>query len=584
MRSIPPARFGVAPEEHPLAVHAAAVPQAGVLVRAADIDRDLDLGEPRHDPLGPRKHPLLELEPRARVGVRGRPLGEVGVEVGRREAKRVGFRRRGHCRGAVTFCARFTARLRASFRGPTGRASVSSPPECVNRASGRPRRRGVRLGRPAALLQFAQAPDGPAILGAPVARRAVAILTGVPTMSEPASVRLPPPSRHAAPPTSTPPGAHLGDARSALPAHPTRPKRSSCATTNLFVSLSRSGSPLSRGASRRHARHLAACRHQVIRHKEAYPPPRKESLMSDTTANHPARVRQCLRLQRRPGAAVLFRSGGSPRRRSGARDAGQASSGLARGGGAGGRGASRDSRSGGMRGPKRARRRAASFAPRPPRDGESERVPEPYVRGSSSGFGGSNPPNANGFRGAPSRGGPNDRFAPRPAFGDRERGSSADRGPRTPRSLQHQEVRPRASMAARGAGSSAPRTASGARGAFDRGAPRTRDGAAPSWGTRPNERPNEGGQGGPHPPRAARGIDRGPTAPREAKPNERPPGTRPERPRYDITCGECGTQAQVPYKPHEGRQVFCHPCYRAPKGPAPTEATASDDTDAGIVE
>ena len=73
-------------------------------------------------------------------------------------------------------------------------------------------------------------------------------------------------------------------------------------------------------------------------------------------------------------------------------------------------------------------------------------------------------------------------------------------------------------------------------------------------------------------------------APRETKPNERPPGTRPERPKYDITCAECGTQAQVPFKPLEGRQVFCQPCYRARKGTTPTEGATSEESDAGIVE
>ena len=50
----------------------------------------------RHDPLRPGQHPLLQLEPRAGEGVRGRPLGEVGVEVGDREAKRGDVGRRAH--------------------------------------------------------------------------------------------------------------------------------------------------------------------------------------------------------------------------------------------------------------------------------------------------------------------------------------------------------------------------------------------------------------------------------------------------------------------------------------------------------
>ncbi len=41
-------------------------------------------------------------------------------------------------------------------------------------------------------------------------------------------------------------------------------------------------------------------------------------------------------------------------------------------------------------------------------------------------------------------------------------------------------------------------------------------------------------------------------------------------------------QAQVPFKPLEGRQVFCQPCYKARKGTA--VAPEADDKDSGIVE
>jgi CxxC-x17-CxxC domain-containing protein len=41
---------------------------------------------------------------------------------------------------------------------------------------------------------------------------------------------------------------------------------------------------------------------------------------------------------------------------------------------------------------------------------------------------------------------------------------------------------------------------------------------------------------------------------------------RPERPKFDITCATCGVQAQVPFKPLEGREVFCQDCYRARRG------------------
>lgn len=57
----------------------------------------------------------------------------------------------------------------------------------------------------------------------------------------------------------------------------------------------------------------------------------------------------------------------------------------------------------------------------------------------------------------------------------------------------------------------------------------------------------------------------------QAKPNrpasvKAPPTPRPARPKFDITCGACGTSAQVPFRPLEGRDVFCQPCYRARRG------------------
>jgi CxxC-x17-CxxC domain-containing protein len=59
-----------------------------------------------------------------------------------------------------------------------------------------------------------------------------------------------------------------------------------------------------------------------------------------------------------------------------------------------------------------------------------------------------------------------------------------------------------------------------------------------------------------------------------------------EKPRFTITCQECGTQADVPFKPIDGRQIFCQPCYRARKGTvaAATDGAAVETTDAGIIE
>jgi len=36
---------------------------------------------------------------------------------------------------------------------------------------------------------------------------------------------------------------------------------------------------------------------------------------------------------------------------------------------------------------------------------------------------------------------------------------------------------------------------------------------------------------------------------------------------FDITCDECGVSATVPFKPDEGREIFCPTCYRARKSP-----------------
>jgi CxxC-x17-CxxC domain-containing protein len=49
-----------------------------------------------------------------------------------------------------------------------------------------------------------------------------------------------------------------------------------------------------------------------------------------------------------------------------------------------------------------------------------------------------------------------------------------------------------------------------------------------------------------------------------------------ERPKFDVTCIECGTAAQVPFKPIEGREVFCQPCYRARRGVAAPAVASAD--------
>ncbi len=53
----------------------------------------------------------------------------------------------------------------------------------------------------------------------------------------------------------------------------------------------------------------------------------------------------------------------------------------------------------------------------------------------------------------------------------------------------------------------------------------------------------EGGRGG----HSGGGFDRGP------------------REMHDVTCSECGAQTQVPFKPAEGRPVYCKDCYMKKK-------------------
>ncbi|MEK6947677.1 MAG: CxxC-x17-CxxC domain-containing protein [Nanoarchaeota archaeon] len=40
---------------------------------------------------------------------------------------------------------------------------------------------------------------------------------------------------------------------------------------------------------------------------------------------------------------------------------------------------------------------------------------------------------------------------------------------------------------------------------------------------------------------------------------------RGPREMHDATCSECGTQTKVPFKPKEGRPVYCKDCYMKKK-------------------
>ena len=40
-------------------------------------------------------------------------------------------------------------------------------------------------------------------------------------------------------------------------------------------------------------------------------------------------------------------------------------------------------------------------------------------------------------------------------------------------------------------------------------------------------------------------------------------GRRPPRESYEATCAECGASTTVPFKPTQGRPVYCRDCFRA---------------------
>jgi CxxC-x17-CxxC domain-containing protein len=73
------------------------------------------------------------------------------------------------------------------------------------------------------------------------------------------------------------------------------------------------------------------------------------------------------------------------------------------------------------------------------------------------------------------------------------------------------------------------------------------------------------GAGRGRPARPPRGQAAGGYSP---SPSASPPPARAAaktRPMFSITCKSCGAESQVPFKPDEGRDVFCQACYRARK-------------------
>jgi CxxC-x17-CxxC domain-containing protein len=56
---------------------------------------------------------------------------------------------------------------------------------------------------------------------------------------------------------------------------------------------------------------------------------------------------------------------------------------------------------------------------------------------------------------------------------------------------------------------------------------------------------------------------------------------RTEHPKFDVTCVQCGAATKVPFKPIEGRDVFCQPCYRARHGVAAAAVTRDEPDETG---
>ncbi|WP_437813445.1 zinc-ribbon domain containing protein [Sorangium sp. So ce1078] len=54
-------------------------------------------------------------------------------------------------------------------------------------------------------------------------------------------------------------------------------------------------------------------------------------------------------------------------------------------------------------------------------------------------------------------------------------------------------------------------------------------------------------------------------APAQGRAAAQQPRAPRNRPTFSITCKSCGSEGEVPFKPVEGRDVFCQACYRARK-------------------
>lgn len=58
-------------------------------------------------------------------------------------------------------------------------------------------------------------------------------------------------------------------------------------------------------------------------------------------------------------------------------------------------------------------------------------------------------------------------------------------------------------------------------------------------------------------------------------------GSRDFGPRemHKITCSECGKEAEVPFKPIEGKPVYCRDCFLKKKGITPRKAEVEEEAE-----
>ena len=202
-------------------------------------------------------------------------------------------------------------------------------------------------------------------------------------------------------------------------------------------------------------------------------------------------------------------------------------------------------------------------------------------RGGAGGFGRSNGPprpsgDANEYRSPMNTGG--NSWAPRGGGqGSAPRGGPG--GARGPRAQAGFQARGDSRSGGRPNGNGASNGYQGGN-----GGPRRSDARGPSDYRSPAF-PSQRAPRGDAPPRGARAPNVANVA--NARPPRDPAAPRPERPKFEITCAQCNVAAQVPFKPIEGRQVFCQECYRARRGIARPEAETLDvvaDAEGGIVE